>query len=120
MAKALTYPTSFAIRKPFEELALFWKWHAGWPMQAARIDGEMEITIDMAIEGGDWTITDLWISADNGRTGKLAEGALLNLCADDDERFYLLVLDAITHQYGTRIEQWVQDELATARYEVAA
>ena len=108
-------PSAFTIVKPFQ-VALLWKFVKGDPMRAGYIDGEMEISIDMDVDGGDWSVTDLWITVDNGKVGSSARGENVNLSADDDECFYLLVRDAIDHQYATRIEDWVQDELAEARY----
>ena len=114
MPKAITSSSTFTITKPFQ-VALLWKFVKGDPMRAGYIDGIFELTIDMDVAGGDWHISDLWISVDNGRLGVHARGEMVNLSADD-ERFYLLVLDALDHQYGTRIEDWVQDELSEARY----
>lgn len=112
MPKADTIPNTIVLTHQFEELALFWQFTAGIPFRGARIDGEFELTFHT--DDGDWWISDLWIQADNGRVGKEAEGRLLNLNADTDERLYLLVLDALDHQYGFRIEDWIQDELAEA------
>jgi hypothetical protein len=120
MARSATASSTFTIIKPIEELALFWRFAEGTPMSAGLIDGEMEITIDMNIDGGDWHVSDVWIDVENHRFGKENKSSRVNLDADRDERFMLLVLDAIEHQYYTRIEAWVQDELASARYEVAA
>jgi len=98
------------------QVSLLWKFVKGEPLRAGDITGEMEITIDMDVAGGDWTVTDLWVSADNGKLRSQARGELVHLDGDDDERFMLMVLDAIDHQYATRIENWVMDELAEARY----
>lgn len=115
MLDVLSASNTITLEKEFQ-VALLWKFVKGDPMRAAYIDGRMEITVDMSVAGGDWTVTDLWVEVDNGKVGSHAKGATVNLNADDDERFYLLVLDAIDHQYATRIEAWVQDELSEARY----
>lgn len=116
MAQAYDASSTITLIKPFEELALFWQFTAGTPMFAGLLDGEFEITIDIDVAGGDWHISDLWLQVENYRMGDQNKSARVNLDADRDEKFMLLVMDAIHHQYGSRIEDWVLDELAEARY----
>lgn len=117
MAQADTTPTSLHIRKPFEELALFWLYTGGAAWRGARLDGEFEVTVH---PNGDWIITDVWIAVDNGKTGSEAAGKLINLDADTDERLYLTVLDALDHSYTSRIAEWIADELDARDLKVAA
>jgi hypothetical protein len=111
MARATQIPTGFSFRHKFEELPLFWLYTGGEAWRGARLDGEFEISADGP---GDWWISDLWISLDNGKIGPEAKGSLVNLNADDDERFYLLVLDAIDHKYASYIEERIADEMPAA------
>jgi hypothetical protein len=107
----VTPVAAFSLSHKFEELAVFWHFHNGMPFRAALVDGEFEIAFDAE---GDWSISDLWISADNGRLGSEAEGRIFPLNAKTDERFFGLVVDAIHAQYTTRIEEWIADELTEA------
>lgn len=109
MPKADTLPTRFAIRHKFEELAIFWHFDNGTPWRAGRLDGAFEITYDIT---GDYTVTAVEIAADNGKVGNEADARMIALDADEDESFYLLVLDAIHGQYHTRILEWIDDDLA--------
>lgn len=117
MAQAAPSYNNFTIRKEFQ-VSLFWKFIGGDPMRTGEITGEFEITVDMDTDGGDWQVTDLWINADNGKLGTEARGQLINLSGDEDadDQMALLILDALDHQYATRIECWVQDELCERRY----
>lgn len=115
MLQVLSASSTITLEKEFQ-VALLWKFVKGDPMRAGYIDGRMEITIDLDVAGGDWSVTDIWIDVDNGKVGNQAKGETVNLNADEDMPFYLLVLDALDHQYATRIEAWVQDELSEARY----
>jgi hypothetical protein len=117
MPKADTVPTRFALSHKFEELAVFWHFHNGTPFRTGLIDGEFEVSFDHT---GDWHISDLWISADNGRIGPHAEGRIFPLNAKTDERFFGLVMDALAAQYTTRIEDWIADELAEQGFRRAA
>jgi hypothetical protein len=108
MARSDFAPTSFSLRKPFEELPLFWQCVSGFPFRSSRIDGEFEITFD---RDGEWQISDLWIKADNGKVRSEEVELLIQIDGDINERFFLTVADAVTNQYHTRIEDWIQDEL---------
>jgi len=111
MARATRIPTGFSFRHKFEELPLFWLCTGGEAWRGARLDGEFEISADGP---SDWWISDLWLSLDNGKIGGAAKGTLVNLSADDDERFYLLVLDAIDHKYASYIEERIADDVTEA------
>lgn len=117
MPKADTIPTSFSLRKPFEELPLFWQFHSGFPFRAARIDGEFEFTFDRK---GEWQISDLWIKADNGKVRAEEVELLIQIDGDTNKKFFFVVADAVTNRYGTRIEDWIADELAYAGLHRAA
>jgi hypothetical protein len=115
MPKAITTNSTFTITKEFQ-VALLWKYARGEAMFTGLIDGKMEISVDMDVDGGAWQISDLWVAVENGKLGSQAKGELINLDGDTDEHFMLLIMDAITHEYSVRIECWVQDEAAEARY----
>jgi len=117
MPKANPSPTSIAIRKPFEELAILWIFQDGTPWRAARIDGEFEVTIE---PNGDWIISDVWVAVDNGKIGAAAEGKMINLRIDTDERLYFAIMDALDGQYSTRIEGWIADECDERGLRIAA
>ena len=102
----------FSLRKPFEELALFWQFQNGEPFRTGHVDGEFEVSFD---RDGDWYVSDLWISVDNGKMGEACKAALVNLNADTHETFYTLILDNLSAQYTTRIEEWIEDELMDER-----
>lgn len=111
MSQVLTFPSSFVLRKPFEDLPLVTlftasreAWHTGY------VSGEFEITV--SYHDGDWHFSDLWVSADNRKMAPDARGGLLNLDADVDERLFLALLDALENAYTTRIDEWVEEELA--------
>lgn len=120
MKSVLSAPSTFTIAMPIEELALFWRFAEGTPMSAGRVDGHMEISVDMSIAGGDWFVSEIWIDVENHRMGAENKWHRAHLSADEDQSFYWLILDAIDHQYSTRIETVVQDQLSVARYERAA
>jgi hypothetical protein len=115
MPKAITTNSTFTITKEFQ-VALLWKYARGEAMFTGLIDGKMEISVDMDVDGGAWQISDLWVAMDNGKLGSHARGEMVNLDGDTDEHFMLLIMDAIMHEYSVRIECWVQDEAAEARY----
>lgn len=128
MPKAATSSNAFTIIRPFEGLALFQQfipakgkpgelgYQPSWVGYAATVDGEFEVTVDMNVAGGDWIISDLWLSIENGKIGSDCRDAKVNLSGDTDEKFMFLVMDALMNQYGTWIEDVVQDELSEARY----
>lgn len=105
MPQAIRTVTDTMFKLKFEELPLFWQFKDGTCFRTARIDGEFEVAVD---HEDDWTITDIWMEVDNGRNGPHAAGCTLNLDADKDERFYLLVLDAITDKYKAQIEEQIE------------
>ena len=107
MPKAVRIPTPFSFRHKFEELPLFWMYTGGTAWRTARIDGEFEVCVDAH---GDWIFCDVAITVDNGAVGEAAKGELIPLNADDDERFYLLVLDALDHRYAGYIDERIRDE----------
>lgn len=110
MAQAKFLPTSFTLRRKFEELPLFWSFHNGQTFRGGLLSGEFEIEFDQA---GEWSISDVWVETDNGKLGVHAQGKLVNLDADKDERFYLTVLDSLTLQYSQDIPYWVDDEIGS-------
>lgn len=110
MTQAHSLPTGFSFRHKFEELPIFHHFVDGTVWRTGRIDGEFEVEIDAS---GDWFISEVTIETDNGRFGKEAAGRTITLDADKDERFYLLVLDAIDAQYASLIEELIEDEIAT-------
>jgi hypothetical protein len=114
MPRADTFPNTFCLRKPFEELPLFSfsTDKQGETYRTGYISGEFEVTVSYL--DGDWHFSDLWISANNGKMGAEAKGELLRLDADVDERFFLMVLDVLEARYTTRVEEWIEDELAEA------
>jgi hypothetical protein len=111
MSRADTFPTTFTIRKQFEDLALVTLFTAsGEAWMTGHVSGEFEITVSHV--DGDWHFSDLWILADNLRMGKEARGGLIHLDADADERLYLAILDALENKYTTYIEEWIDESLA--------
>lgn len=108
MAKAALTPISFNLTRKFEELALFQAVHKSARFHTGLIDGEFTVEFDHA---GEWIISDVAISTDNGKMGAQAESNVITLDADRDEPFYLVVLDALTAQYGETIPYWIDDEL---------
>jgi len=68
MSQALTFPTSFTLRRPFDELPLVTLFTAkGEAMMTGLVSGEFEITVSW--HDGDWFFSDLWVSADNLQDG---------------------------------------------------
>jgi|SRR6267154_2092271 len=117
MAQAITTPTSFKLIRKFEELPLFRSVHAGETFFSGLVDGEYEIDFD---QSGEWSISDVWIRADNGRCGLAAAGRLVNIERFDDERFHWILLDAIEDCYNPQIEEAVGAELAWMNVRTAA
>lgn len=128
MERAETISSTISIRHKFEELPLFWRHQPAegdkskvtW--RGARVDGEFEVTYDMFDK--DWYVSDVFVLVDNGQVGGAAKDDLVRLNADDDERFYLLLLDRITGRYNEQIEESIAEALAdfenTIRPRVAA
>lgn len=116
MSKPETFSSTITIRRKFEELPLFWRAVPAFgearaiSWRGARLDGEFEVEYNLFTQ--DRVISNVWVLADNGKFGEEAADRMLNLNADDDERFYLLVLDAIENQYGEHIEEMIQDEIS--------
>jgi hypothetical protein len=109
MPRADTIPTTFTIRKPFEELALVTLFtDSGEAWMTGYVSGEFEVTVSQI--DGDWHFSDLWISADNKKMGEDARGGLIHLDGDADERLFLAILDALENQYTTYIEEWIELE----------
>ena len=115
-SKALKPSGTFTLVRPFDDLALFSRFVAGTTLHAGLLSGEMEISIDPDINGGEWWISDIHLMVENFKPGSFNKSAMVTPDGDSDERFMLLLLDAIADQYGTWIEDLVQDELAEARY----
>lgn len=109
--------TAFSFTHRFEELSLFWQYSDATAWRAGRIDGQFEVAVDRA---GDWIITEVAICVDNGKIGAEAKGHLMPLDADADERFYLLLLDAIDHQYASYIDERIAEEAAERGIRIAA
>ena len=114
MPKAITTRSPFpaVMEQPFEECPLVWQvdasktvWTGGY------IDGRMEISYG---PDGDWWISDVWISVDNGRLGYEAKGKLLPLSPDANRDLYVMAVDSIEEHYASQIDEWVHDELAYA------
>lgn len=118
MAHVLSSSSTIVFACNFEELPLYWRTapaRADRPAIAwrgARIDGRFEVTYHLLEQ--DWHISDVFLAVDNGQCGEAAKADLINLDADDDERFYFLVLDALTNHYQTMIEEKVANELAAS------
>jgi hypothetical protein len=108
---ANTIPTTFTIRKQFEDLALVTLFAASGELwMTGHVSGEFEIAVSQI--DGDWHFSDLWILADNLRMGPEARGGLIHLDADADERLYLAILDALENKFTTYIEEWIEEEFA--------
>jgi hypothetical protein len=111
MSQVLTFPTSFTIRKPFEELALVTLFTAsGEEWMTGLVSGEFEVSVSNI--DGDWHFSDLWISADNQRMGEEARGGLIHLDGDVDEELFMKLLDALEDQYTTYIEEIIDEAFA--------
>ncbi len=104
-------PSSLTITLQFEELALFAQSTITDRYYTAMIDGKFEVSAPWN-DPSDWHISDIWIIADNGRCGNQCRVNHVNLNADTEERFYLLVLDALTTRYSDRIEEMIEAECA--------
>lgn len=111
MVKPITTRSPFpsAMEQSFEEVPLVWQvdtsktvWTGGL------VDGQMEISYG---PDGDWWISDVWISVDNGRTGYEAKGKLLNISPEANRDLYVMLVDSIEEAYASRIDEWVDDEL---------
>lgn len=109
MSRALTTPSTFSFIHKFEELPLFTRAVNGESFRGGFIDGEYEVTV--SIVDGTWWISDVSISLDNSRMGTEARSSLVNLDADQDERFYITVLDSLTERYFDHIAETVDEEL---------
>jgi hypothetical protein len=117
MARATRISTGFSFRHKFEELPLHWHYANAVAWRGGLIDGEFEVSFEGP---GDWFISDLSIEVDNGKIGEEAKGRLLQLDADTDERFYLLVLDAIDHKYASYIDERIAEAFGGGDVRVAA
>ncbi len=110
--------STITLRRNFEELPLFWRAQQAaadkppitW--RGVRVDGEFEVAYNVVTD--DWFVSDVWLVCDNGQCGRLALDHLVNLDADDDERFYFLVLDAIENRYTDTIEEMIEEHLSTS------
>jgi len=111
-------PGTIQITRQFEELPLLTKYAGGERLYGALIDGQYEVTVMTA--DGEWWISDLWISVDNGKMGTAARGELIHLDADDDQRLYLSILDSLREEHTTAIEEDVERELAELGIRAAA
>lgn len=106
MATAATIPT-FSFKISFQELPLFWRYADAVAWRGGLIDGEAEVSVHGP---NDWVITDVSVACDNGQLGAAAKGKLINLSADEDERLYLTLLDALDHKYSSYIEERIVEE----------
>lgn len=104
--------TTVTFRRKGEEVPLL---ISGGTRKPLWFCGTIEVEFEVSVEPADptqWWISDVWMVCDNGKTGKEAAGNVINLDADADRHFYLMVLDSIDHKYGRSVPEWIADELA--------
>jgi hypothetical protein len=106
----VTLPTTLTFTRQFEELPLLTHLAQGERLFGALLSGEYEVSADQ--RDGDWWISDLWISTENGRLGTASRSGMLNLNADANEPMYLAILDALTDRCRDQIEETIEAELA--------
>ena len=113
MAQIYVLPRTMTLTRQFEELALFTeKAPNGDIFFAGLIDGRLEVSYDLT---GDWYISDIEISIENGRRCKDGgTSKMVNVNADENPSLYWLLLDRLTDVYASTISEWVSDELAWA------
>lgn len=113
MSKPNSPYTTITFRRKFEEMPLLIAgkpgtsplWFCGF------IDGEFEVSFEPSAPES-WWISDVWLSSHNNKMGKEAASNTINLHADTDRHFYLIVLDSVDCQLGRRVPEWIEDELA--------
>lgn len=114
MIQANSLPIRFAPRATFsfeivfEELPLF---RLG-DMRGGMIDGRAEVTYDHVSE--DWSFTDIAICTDNRRMGTEARGQMIGINIEDHPHLYQALLDRLTEDYASNIEERIVDSLAWA------
>ena len=77
--------------------------------------GTFEAEYEVSFEPGDptqWWISDASLVCCNLKTDRDAASNIINLDADADRHFYLMILDSIDHKYGRKIPEWIEDEIA--------
>jgi hypothetical protein len=117
MTRALTSPSTFAFPHKFEELPIFWQSTGPReiPWRAGTIDGEAEISFDRC---GDWWVSDVWITADNGRCGEASVTEKIRL--DPLHPLYPMITHSIRARYEAQVEERIEAEFGEAGLRRAA
>lgn len=108
MTKAFSIYAARSFERKFEELPLFRNIQGNVTWRTGYVDGTFEVSYDRT---GDWTISDVWVTVDEG-TGAAGRTQSLHLDGEADEAFYLMVLEALTQRYAGSIEEWIADDMS--------
>ena len=106
MAQVHYFPRQFSFELVLDQLALFRE--GGF--RAGYISGKAEITYDSTDD--DWWISDIAITKDNGKCGADEVHKIESVSGEDHPQLYYLLLDRITTDYETQIEETIAAELA--------
>jgi hypothetical protein len=104
--KLLPFPRQFNFDLILDEMPLY---RIGC-FRGGCISGVAEITYDRT----GWHVSDLHIAVDNGRIGANAESKSVHLDGQSEPLLYEHMLDRITEDYATNIEETISMELAEA------
>ena len=113
MAQSNPLYSTITLRRNAEECPLLIKDDINAPdWFCGTFEAEFEISVELD-DPTQWWISDVWLVCDNGKMGKEAAGNIINLDADKDRHFYLMILDSIDRHYGRFVPEWIEDEIAS-------